>query len=209
MISRGASLKVSFRCRALPLASGVLLFCLEVCAGGQTNALRLEFTPAGTSIKFTLGDILHTIHGSFQLKHGEAYYSFPTNAVRGELVVDATSGQSGNRSRDRRMHRDILETGKYPEIIFRPDRVEGKLASSGTSTVQVHGVFSLHGSDHEMTVPLRVEIFPDHWNAETQFTIPYVKWGLRNASTFFWRVSESVEIEFHATGKQPFRQANH
>jgi hypothetical protein len=56
-------------------------------------------------------------------------------------------------------------------------------------------------------MPIRVQVFPDHWIADTHFTIPYVKWGIKNPSTFFLRVSESVEIDVHATGAQPF-QAN-
>jgi polyisoprenoid-binding protein YceI len=186
-------------------ALGALL-SLSVHARAQSTELRFQFSPANTTIKFTLGDILHTVHGSFQLKRGDVEYEI-NETVRGALVADATSGTSGNRSRDRRMHREILESAKYPEIIFRPDHVEGKVANSGASTVQIHGVFSVHGSDHEFTMPVRLQVFPDHWVADTHFTIPYVKWGIKNPSTFFLRVSESVEIEVHATGTQPLVQA--
>jgi polyisoprenoid-binding protein YceI len=188
---------------ALIWALGSALLPTSIQARAQTSELRFQFSPANTTIKFTLGDILHTVHGSFQLKRGDVEYDLLNETVRGTLVADATSAQSGNRSRDRRMHREILESGKYPEIIFHPDRVEGKVANSGGSTVQVHGVFSVHGSDHELTMPVRLQVFPDHWVADTHFTIPYVKWGIKNPSTFFLRVSESVEIEVHATGTQP------
>ena len=123
----------------------------------QTRELTMQFTPAETSIKFTLGDILHTVHGSFQLKRGEIGYTFADQSVRGALVAAAASGQSGNRSRDRRMHKDILESAKFPEIIFRPDRVEGIVSASGNSTVQVHGIFSIHGAEHELTARLAVD----------------------------------------------------
>lgn len=186
---------------------GIALLWLSIPLNAQSGDLKFQFAPADTTIKFTLGDILHTVHGSFQLKRGEVEYNYATEAVRGAIVADATSGQSGNHSRDRRMHREILETAKYPEISFRPDRVEGKVANSGMSTVQVHGVFSIHGADHELTMPIRVQVFPDHWVADTHFNIPYVKWGIKNPSTFFLRVSESVEIDVHATGTQPFVQA--
>ena len=185
----------------------LVLLALSVHARAQSSELRFQFSPANTTIKFTLGDILHTVHGSFQLKRGDAEYDLLNDSVRGTLVADATSGQSGNRSRDRRMHREILESGKFPEIIFRPDHVEGKVANSGASTVQVHGVFSIHGSDHELTMPVRLQVFPDHWVADTHFNIPYVKWDIKNPSTFFLRVSESVEIDVHATGTQPLVQA--
>lgn len=186
------------------LAAMALLFLVCYPLRAQQQDLRLEFSPANTAVNFTLGDILHTVHGSFKLKHGDAEYNFATRAVHGALVIDATSGQSGNHSRDHKMHREILESDKYPEIIFRPDHVDGDVSPAGTSTVQVHGMFSIHGSDHEVTLPMRIEMSPSHWVADTHFTIPYVKWGLKNPSTLFLRVSESVEIDIHATGANPF-----
>ena len=184
------------------MASFLLLFP-SLTPLAQSQELRLQFSPSTTTVNFTLGDILHTVHGSFHLKSGDLQYDAGTAAVRGSLVVDATSGQSGNRIRDRRMHREILESERYPDVTFRPDRVEGKVASSGTSTVQVHGVFSIHGTEHELTMPVRVQVFTDHWIADTNFTVPYVKWGIKNPSNFLLRVSESVEIEVHATGANP------
>jgi polyisoprenoid-binding protein YceI len=187
------------------------LFVLLCCAAAtaQSQELRLHFDTAKTTIAFTLGDILHTVHGSFQLKGGDVEYTIPTKSVTGNLIVDATSGQSGNHSRDHKMHKEILESDKYPVISFRPDRVEGNVATLGTSNIQVHGLFSIHGSDHELTMPIRVEVFPDHWTADTHFTIPYVKWGIKNPSTFVLRVSESVEIDVHASGANPSSSGAH
>jgi polyisoprenoid-binding protein YceI len=181
----------------------VLFVLVSVTTSAQSQELRLQFAPATTTIGFTLGDVLHTVHGSFNLKSGEVRYDAGSAAVQGSLVVDATSGQSANRIRDRRMHREILESERYPEIRFRPDHVEGKVANGGTSTVQVHGIFSIHGADHELTMPIRVQVFADHWVADTNFTVPYVKWGIKNPSSFLLRVSESVEIAVHATGTIP------
>jgi polyisoprenoid-binding protein YceI len=185
------------------LVTTFLLLFPSLTTLARSQELRLQFSPATTAISFTLGDILHTVHGSFNLKSGDVRYDPGTAAVHGSLVVDATSGQSGNRMRDRRMHREILESERYPEIVFRPDRVEGTVANTGTSTVQVHGIFSIHGADHELSIPVRIQMFADHWIADTNFTIPYVKWGIKNPSNFLLRVSESVEIEVHATGQNP------
>lgn len=182
------------------LGAGLVIFCLAVPAPSQE--LTLQFSPANTNIEFTLGDILHTVHGSFNLKSGEVRYD-AAGTVSGSVVVDAKSGESRNRIRDRRMHREILESERYPEIEFRPDRVEGKVAATGTSTVQVHGMFSVHGGEHELTIPVRIQVFPGHWIADANFTIPYVQWGIKDPSNFILRVSQSVEIEVHATGVDP------
>lgn len=174
----------------------VLLFAGSAVAAQQTLALD----PALTSVKFTLGDVLHTVHGTFQLKSGELQLEPRAGKLSGEIVVNAKSGESGSGMRDRKMHREVLESEQYPEISFRPDRVEGAVASQGKSSVKVHGMFRIHGVDREITVPADVEMSADHWTATVHFTIPYQKWGMKNPSTLFLRVSDSVEIDLTAAG---------
>ena len=83
------------------------------------------------SVKFTLGDALHTVHGTFQAETRGSAVRSGFGQISGEIVVDAKSGESGNGMRDRKMHKEVLESDRYPEISFRPDRVEGTVASSG------------------------------------------------------------------------------
>ncbi len=115
-------------------------------------------------------------------------------------MVDARSGESGSGMRDRKMHKEILESEQYPEIAFRPDKIEGTVASQGKSSVKVHGMFSIHGVDREIMVPAEVEMSADHWAATVHFTIPYAKWGMKNPSTLFLRVNDTVEIDLVAAG---------
>jgi polyisoprenoid-binding protein YceI len=151
-------------------------------------------------VKFTLGDVLHTVRGTFQLKQGTLQFDPVSAKISGEIVVDAKSGDSGSGMRDRKMHREILESERYPEITFRPNHVQGTVALEGKSTVQVRGIFSIHGTDHGITVPADVEMGPDHWTATVHFTVPYVKWGMKNPSTLFLRVNDSVQIDLVASG---------
>ena len=178
-------------------------FLLTLSCSAQSQQSTLEFVPATTKVGLTLGDVIHTVHGSFILKRGTVHFNPETGEVNGEVVLDATSGHTGNRTRDKKMHKEVLQSDLYPEITFRPDHVEGKVAMQGASTVKVHGVFSIHGADHEMTLPIHLDMAQDHWVATTKFTVPYVKWGLKNPSTFLLRVSESVEIEVQASSGDP------
>ncbi len=167
-------------------------------ASGQDAVLHLD--PQHTTINFTLGDVLHTVRGTFRLKQGALRFDRSSNKISGEIVVDATSGESGTGVRDRKMHHEVLESDRYPEIVFRPDRIEGTVVPQGKSSVHVHGVFRIHGSDHELTVPAEVEMLPDRWSATLHFAVPYVNWGMKNPSTFFLRVSESVDIDLTTGG---------
>jgi polyisoprenoid-binding protein YceI len=183
------------------------VFLSVVCCAGVANAqiVSLTLDPQKTTVNFTLGDVLHTVHGSFRLKRGALSLDAATGKLSGEIVVDAKSGESGNGMRDRKMHREVLESQQYPEISFRPDHVEGGAVAAGKSEIRVHGMFSIHGAEHELTVPAQVEMFPDHWAATLKFNVPYAKWGMKNPSTLFLRVSESVEIDV-ATGGAVGRQ---
>ena len=183
-------------CRTHVLSMIALLTCGAVFASAQDRAFQLD--PARSSVQFTLGDVLHTVHGTFKVKQGSLQIE-ATGKMAGEIVVDAASGQSGSGMRDRKMNKEVLESARYPEIAFRPDRIDGNVASEGKSSVMVHGIFSIHGAQREISVPAQVEMAADHWTAKVHFTIPYAKWGMKNPSTLFLRVSDTVEIDL-ATG---------
>jgi polyisoprenoid-binding protein YceI len=140
------------------------------------------------------------VHGTFHLKRGSLDFEPASGKISGEIVVDARSGDSGSGMRDHKMHKEVLESERYPEIAFHPDRVEGAVASQGKSAVRVHGMFNIHGADREITVPAEVEMSSDHWTATVHFTIPYQKWGMKNPSTLFLKVNDSVDIDMTATG---------
>jgi len=153
--------------------------------------------PAQTHVDFVVGSTLHTIHGTFRLTRGDLRFDPATGAASGELAVDAGSGNSGSAARDKRMNNSILETPKFPEILFRPDRVEGTVSPQGKSQVQLHGMFWLRGTPHEMTLPLAVDANNGEYRATATFTVPYVKWGLKNPSTLVLRVNDNVKITVH------------
>lgn len=179
-----------------------ILICGSLLGSGlfaTAQSAEYQLDPANTSVTFTLGDVLHTVHGTFKLEHGDLQLD-PGGKIAGEIVVDARSGDSGSAMRDRKMNKEVLESEKYPEISFRPDRVEGNIANGGKSSVKVHGIFNIHGVDREITVPAQVETDSDHWTATVHFTVPYQKWGMKNPSTLFLRVSDSVEIDLTASG---------
>jgi polyisoprenoid-binding protein YceI len=191
----------AFRSRDVswPILVAVIFLALTpIEAAAQDSTLHLD--AQRTIINFTLGDVLHTVHGTFHLKEGTLHLATASGKLTGEIVVDAKSGESGNGMRDRKMHREVLESDRYPEIIFRPDRVEGNVIPQGKSSVSVHGIFTIHGSDHELTVPAEVQMAPGYWTATLHFALPYAKWGMKNPSTMFLRVSESVDIDLTVSG---------
>ena len=126
----------------------------RVSVAEQKNGqLVLSIDAAQSMVHWTLDSSLHTVHGTFRVKRGTLTVDPTSGKATGEIVVDAASGESGNDSRDKKMHNEVLESSHYAEVSFHPDHVEGAIAAQGTSNVKIHGVFSLHGMDHEFTAP--------------------------------------------------------
>jgi polyisoprenoid-binding protein YceI len=165
----------------------------------QQAVLDLDATE--TKVEFTLADVFHTVHGTFKLKSGSLQFDPATGDANGVLVVDATSGASGSSGRDRRMHRTILESAKFPEITFTADHFQGRLAGEGDSEIELHGMFGIHGAAHELVLKTAVHIHGDQLTASTRFVVPYVQWGMKNPSTLMLRVGDKVEIGMQVVGR--------
>src|SRR6202045_916275 len=121
---------MSFRSRAFAIVLVVLAFAHRA-AGAESRSGTLELDPAKTLVEFRLPGRLHARHGKFKLAHGTISADFATGEVSGSIVVDARSGDSGIAARDDRMKTSVLEAQKFPEIIFTPRHVDGRLEKDG------------------------------------------------------------------------------
>ena len=80
------------------------------------------------------------------------------------------------------------------------------IAEGASSSLTVHGMFRIHGADHELSIPVEAKLAGDHWTAHAQFKIPYVAWGMKNPSKAFLHVGDMVEVEFQGQGKAVSQQ---
>ena len=196
------------RSRALLLLFVVALLAIGGAAAraAQSSAiaagseLLLGLNADKSEIHWTLDTTLHTVHGTFKFKSGELRLDPNSGKASGTIVVAATSGDSGNEGRDKKMHGEVLESAHYQDIVFKVDRVEGKVAPTGSSSVMLHGVLTLHGAEHEFGLPIQAELTGDHWKATAKFSIPFLKWGLKNPSTWILKVKPDVNLEAEITG---------
>jgi polyisoprenoid-binding protein YceI len=182
--------------------AAALLFFGTVCvwAASSAGVLAVNLDPAKTSVTWELGGNMHTTHGTFKLKESSIQIDLGKGTVSGYVVIDARSGESGNSSRDQRMHREIIESGKYPEIRFTLERLDGQVNREGDSTVKITGLMELHGAKREITIPAQVRLSSNQLDGTLRFEVPYVEWGLKDPSTFIFRVDKKVNVEVHASG---------
>jgi hypothetical protein len=194
----------------------LILFALACCGAleftptSRAQGFSVALDPAQTKVAFTLDTTLHNVHGTFQLKSGQIHFVTATGKASGAIIVDARSGDSDNKSRDRKMHQEILESQKYAEIIFTPLQVRGSFDPQKASQVDVSGVMRIHGQDHDITMTMALQPGSgSQLHCDTNFTIPYITWGMKDPSTFLLHANDTVELEIHATAQITADQPAH
>jgi polyisoprenoid-binding protein YceI len=110
-------------------------------------------------------------------------------------AVAAGSGNSGNQGRDKKMNSDVLDVAHFAEISFVPRGFQRNIAPTGDSTIKVTGIFTMHGTPHDLTVPMQIHIEGSTLTAKTHFTVPYVQWGLNDPSIIILKVAKVVDID--------------
>ena len=183
--------------------------CLYVAAslGLRSHALAAEpragtvtLDPARTIIQFSLPGALHDTHGTFKLTQGTIAADPTTSTANGSVVIDATSGDSQMPSRDANMNREVLESSKYPTIVFTARHVTGSLGEDGNFSAHLDGTLLIHGMEHPQGIDLQGKLVGNELTAHTHFVIPYVAWGMKDPGILFLSVAKQVDLDVTAVG---------
>lgn len=170
-----------------------------VPARAETRVLVLD--PAASKVGFTLPATGHDVEGMLAVKSGRISFDPQTGEASGEITIDLQNAQTGNKSRDKTMHEEVLETPAHPMAVFRAEKLRGAVAPSGASQVTLDGTLNFHGADHKMSLPAKVDVQNGRLKAETRFPIPFVEWGLKDPSIAFLRVQKTVQVHVSAEGR--------
>ena len=161
---------------------------------------RLKLDLEATAVTFTLGSTMHTVDGIMHLSEGTIIFDLENGEASGRVVFDATMTETGNKKRDKKMHKKVLESVAFPEIVFMPEAIEGALAENGASELTLRGTVSIHGSEHPVALKARVEREGKKISATSALTIPFVKWGMHDPSFFVLRTDKAVEVSLQIHG---------
>jgi polyisoprenoid-binding protein YceI len=189
------------RSAAVVVLSALCFFATARPEPARAETLSLDLDPAHSTVAFTLGATLHTVRGTFGFKQGTIRFDPATGQASGTVVVDLASGQSGDAKRDANMRNTVLQVQTYPLAVFSPSRVQVQLANGKPSVLDVDGVLAIHGGSHAMTLHVTLEANGASTTAHTQFSVPYVQWGMKDPSTFFLHVGNTVDIDVTAVAQ--------
>jgi YceI-like domain len=176
---------------------------LTVILGSAALAQHQTFivNPDASEVKMKLNTTHEVVNGTFHVQSGSIYFDRIASHISGIVIVAAGSGKTGNDSRDRKMNKDILRVDQFATVSFAPKTYNGTIATSGDSTIQVSGVFTLLGTAHDLTIPMQIHIDGSKATAKGQFVVPYVQWGLKNPSFMIWKAENNVGIDLNLVGQ--------
>ena len=181
------------RCLAIAAA-----FALLTAAGWSQQHYTVD--PASSEVHFTLGASDGPVNGTFHVNSG-AFTVDPSNgAMTGTIAVDAGSGDSGNKKRDKKMTNDQMKAQTFSAVTFAPAKFSGELKDSGDSAGQVEGTFTLIGQAHPISLPMNVHMEAGHFTATGEFTVPFVSWGMKDPSFLMFKVEKQVKVQLKLTG---------
>jgi polyisoprenoid-binding protein YceI len=163
--------------------------------------IAIHFDPQQTQIHFKVGSLLRDVRGTFQFKGGAVAIDPDSTLAQGELLVDATTGRTGNAARDKQMQDEVLESKRYPSIFFHAEHLRGQVPKTdGSSDVIAEGMLNIHGADHPMQMKVHLVRVGNALSATTHFSVPYVEWGMTNPRGTFLHLSKTAQVDVSAKG---------
>jgi len=180
--------------------SCILILPLSIASISFAQQQTFTATPSTCEVAFALVGSGHEVKGTFHVQSGTIQFDRGAPKMSGSVVVSAASGDSGDKGRDKKMHSDVLDVDHFADVTFAPQNYQGTIAPTGDSTIQVSGTFTLHGTPHDITVPMQIHIEGSALTAKGKFMVPYVKWGLKDPSIFVLKVAKDVQIDLTLNG---------
>lgn len=163
-------------------------FVVQAFAEGLLSAF-------GHNPKFTAREFTGEVH--FDRDHLEA--AALTFSVKADsLIVTDDISEKDRHEIERTMKEDVLETSRFPEIIFRSQSVVADRIYEGFYRVRISGALTLHGATSEQLIDTQVRIVEDGLRAEGESTLKQSDYNIRRVSVAggTLKVKDEVKLSF-------------
>jgi polyisoprenoid-binding protein YceI len=186
------------------LRAGVALLALQAAQASSEHPtpLRYRVVAAGSELTWELPATLHTVHGRAPDVSGTVE-AVPAGGgewdIRARVSVKAGTMVTGNASRDRTMREKVLETDRFPEIVFEARQVTADLSRFKPGehlTVEVIGDLTIHGKPASVRLPVDVLVFPDHVLLQGSFPLSWKQYGVYDPSFGIITVRDPMKVVF-------------
>lgn len=165
---------------------------------GETSAGAAIFAIDGRASRFTvqafatglLAAMGHNpVIGVRDLTGGVAFDSERARAGGFKLSIKSSSlsvqndvSDKDRREMERLMNREVLETSKFPEIIYEANQISIKNLGGALFSATLNGVLMLHGISRNLLISARVALLGNMLRASGDFTLRQSDFGIKPVS---------------------------
>ncbi|MGD1093941.1 MAG: YceI family protein [Bryobacteraceae bacterium] len=127
--------------------------------------------------------------------------SLESVSLRIEIRADSLEVMDDISAKDRRemestMNEKVLESAKYPTILFQSDRASATKLGGGRFKAVVDGTLSLRGTAGKIAVPTQVTLIGDMLRASGEFSILQSSYGIPLVSVAGGALKLKDEVKF-------------
>jgi polyisoprenoid-binding protein YceI len=114
------------------------------------------------------------------------------------LTVADDVSEKDRREIERMMKEEVLETSRFPEIVFRSKSVSADRIYEGFYRVKINGDLTLHGTTRDHLIDTQVRLVENGIRAEGESTLRQSDYGIRKVSVIggTMKVKDEVKISF-------------
>jgi polyisoprenoid-binding protein YceI len=100
----------------------------------------------------------------------------------GSLNVTDNVSDKDRREIERTMNQEVLETARYPEILFDSSKVSASKVGDGQYLINLVGDLSLHGVTNSEPLSAQVALIGDTLRAHGEFSLSQTSYGIKPVS---------------------------
>jgi polyisoprenoid-binding protein YceI len=161
-------------------------FTVQAFAGGLLSAL-------GHNPTLALRDISGEAHLNFS--------ALESSSLRLSLKAASIAVQDDIKDKDRQemeqtMHTEVLESAKYPEIVFQSSRVSGKKTGDNRYHATISGTLNLHGVSGSQSVDADLTVDGGTLRATGEFAVKQTAYGMKLVSAVAGTLKVKDELKF-------------
>jgi polyisoprenoid-binding protein YceI len=124
-----------------------------------------------------------------------------TKNVAFSIDVDSFEGFNSGLQKEH-FRENYMETEKYPKATYKGKIIEDiDFSKNGTTTVRSKGVFSIHGTEKEKIVKVKITIKDKEIAIETSFDVPLEDHNIKIPKVVNQKIASVIMVEVKATLK--------
>lgn len=114
------------------------------------------------------------------------------------LALTSKASDKDRLEIERAMREDVLETARYPEIVFMSTGITVKQIAEHQYQARIGGSLALHGVTRNQTIDARVTVSPDQLRAQGEFTLRQSDYNIKLVSALggTLKVKDELKLSF-------------